>query len=212
MIKKVLLVITALVAGLLIFVATRPDTYHIERSTKVEAPAEVVFATVSDFKTFNEWSPWAKRDPNMKLTVSTPSTGVGATYAWEGNKEVGKGRMTFTEHRAPTRVRERLEFLEPFPSTAETGFDIAPAGASAVTITWSMDGRNNFVGKAFGVFMDMDEMIGKDFEEGLAGIKRVSEAKHAAAATAAAPPAEPAKEPAAAPAPAAAAPAAPAKK
>jgi hypothetical protein len=126
---------------------------------------------------------------------------VGASYAWQGNKEVGKGKMTFTEVKHPTRVRERLEFLEPFASTADTGFDIKPDGAG-VTLTWSMDGKNNFMGKAFGLVMDMDKMIGKDFEEGLASIKRISEAKKAEAPVAAAPatPPDPAKQPAATPA------------
>lgn len=208
MIKKVLLALAVLVAVLLIVVATRPDTYHVERSTKIDAPAEIVFEQIGDFKNFQAWSPWAKRDPNMTLTVSTPSTGVGASYAWQGNKEVGKGKMTFTEIQHPTRVREKLEFIEPFASTADTGFDIKPEG-SGVTLTWAMDGKNNFMGKAFGLVMDMDKMIGKDFEEGLASIKRLAEAKKAEAPTAAAPtPAgEPAKQPASAPATPPAAPA-----
>ena len=184
--KKLLLVLVVVVVVLVVVVATRADTYHVERSTKVNAPADVVFATVSDFRAFPEWSPWAKRDPAMKTTISSPSSGVGATYAWEGNKEVGKGKMTITESNAPTRVRERLEFLEPFASVADTGMDIKPDGTTAATVTWSMDGRNNFIGKAFSVFMNMDKMIGKDFDDGLANIKRVAEAKQAAAAATAA--------------------------
>jgi hypothetical protein len=126
---------------------------------------------------------------------------VGASYAWEGNKEVGKGRMLITRADAPTQVRERLEFIEPFASVAEVGFEIKPQGQGA-GVTWSMDGKNNFVGKAIGLFMDMDKMIGKDFDDGLTGLKRVVEAKHAAAApaAAAAPPA-PAAPPPAAPVP-----------
>lgn len=205
MLKKVLIGLAALVAILLVVVATRPDTYHVERSTKIEAPAEIIFASVNDFRAFSEWSPWEKRDPNMKRTISTPSAGVGATYAWEGNKEVGKGKMTLTESQAPTLTKERLEFLEPFPSVADTGFKIKAEGGNAATVTWYMDGKSNFMGKAMSLVMDMDKMIGKDFEEGLANLKRVSEAKRAAAATAAAvppaaPAAEPAKEPASAPA------------
>jgi hypothetical protein len=196
MLKKVLLGIAALVAILLIVVATRPNTYHVERSTKIAAPADTIFAVVSDFHSFRDWSPWAKRDPAMQATISTPSSGVGAKYEWQGNKQVGKGRMTFTELQAPVHAKEKLEFLEPFPSTADTAFDIKPDGNTA-TITWSMDGKANFVGKAFGLFMNMDKMIGKDFEEGLTNLKRVAEAKQAA--TAAAAPAEPTKVPAAAP-------------
>jgi hypothetical protein len=202
MLKKVLLGLAGLVAAFLIFAATRPDTYHVERSTKIAASADTIFAEVNDFRAFPAWSPWQKRDPAMKTTISTPSTGVGATYAWEGNKEVGKGKMTLTESQAPTHTKERLEFLEPFASVADTGFNIKPEGAGASTITWYMDGKSNFMGKVMGVFMDMDKMIGKDFEEGLTNLKKIAEAKQtaAAAATAAAPPpAEPAKVPASAP-------------
>jgi hypothetical protein len=202
MLKKVLIGIGALVAALLIVVATRPNTYHVERSAKIEAPADVVFAEVSDFRTFREWSPWAKLDPAMQTTLSTPSSGVGATYAWQGNKKVGKGKMTLTESQAPTRIKERLEFLEPFASTADTTIQIKPEGGTASTVTWSMDGKANFVAKGMGLFMNMDKMVGKDFEEGLSNLKRVAEAKRAAAPTAAAPaePTEPAKVPASAPA------------
>jgi hypothetical protein len=200
MIKKALIALAALVAVLLIVVATRPDTYHVERSAKIEAPADVIFAEVSDFRTFSEWSPWAKLDPAMQTTLSTPSAGVGATYAWQGNKKVGKGKMTLTESQAPTHIKERLEFLEPFTATAETDFRIKPEGGNAATVTWAMDGKANFVGKAMGLFMSMDKSVGKDFEGGLANLKRVTEAKHTAAAPTAAAPAEPTKVPASAPA------------
>jgi Polyketide cyclase / dehydrase and lipid transport len=199
MVKKVLIALAGLVAIFLGYVATRPDTYHVERSTKIAAPADIIFAQVSDFAAFGAWSPWAKRDPAMKLTISTPSAGVGASYAWEGNKEVGKGKMTLTESQPPTLTKERLEFLEPFPSIADTGFKIKPEGAGAASVTWYMDGKSNFMGKVMSVFMNMDQMIGKDFEEGLSNLKRISEAKAAAAVTAAAP-AEPAAEPAKTPA------------
>jgi hypothetical protein len=200
MIKKVLISLAVLVAVLLIVVATRPNTYHVERSTKIEAPADVIFAEVSDFRTFNEWSPWTKFDPALQTTISTPSSGVGATYAWQGNKKVGKGKMTFTESQAPTHVKERLEFLEPFVNVADTDINIKPEGGNAATVTWSMDGKARFVTKAVGLFMSMDKAVGKSFEEGLSNLKRVSEAKRAAAPTAAATPPEPAKVPASAPA------------
>lgn len=199
MIKKTLIALAALVAVLLIVVATRPDTYHVERTAKIEAPADVIFTEVNDFRTFSEWSPWAKLDPAVKTTISTPSAGVGATYAWEGNKKVGKGKMTLTESQAPTHIKERLEFVEPFASTADTTIQIKPEGGNASTVTWSMDGKASFMGKAAGLFMSMDKTIGKSYEEGLANLKRVTEAKRAAAPTAAAP-AEPAKVPASAPA------------
>lgn len=186
MLKKLLGLLVVALGVLAVVVATRPDAYHVERSARIDTPPGSVFAVVSDFKTFPEWSPWAKRDPAMKTTVSTPSAGVGATYAWEGNKEVGKGRMTFTENQPPGRVKEKLEFIEPFASVAEVTFDIKPiGGAAASSVTWSMDGKNNFMGKAFALFMDMDKVIGKDFDDGLTNLKRVVEARVAAEAAAA---------------------------
>src|SRR5205814_3145266 len=175
MIKKVLISLAALVAVFLIVVATRPNTYHVERSAKIQAPADVVFAEVNDFRTFSEWSPWAKLDPAMQTTISTPSAGVGATYAWQGNKKVGKGKMTLTESQAPTHTKERLEFVEPFAGLAEADFHIKPEGDNAATVTWSMDGKANFVGKAVGLVMSMDKAMGKTFEEGLGNLKRVAE-------------------------------------
>src|SRR4051812_6936814 len=175
MLKKVLLGIVALVAIFAIVVATRPDTYHVQRSTKIEAPADIVFATVNDFHSFAEWSPWAKMDPAMKTTISTPSAGVGAKYEWAGNKQVGKGRMTIVEAQAPSHTKEKLEFLEPFPGQADASFDIKPNG-NVVDVTWSMDGKANFIGKAMGLFVSMDKMIGKTFDEGLGNLKRLSEA------------------------------------
>jgi uncharacterized protein YndB with AHSA1/START domain len=197
MLKKLLLIVVVALGALAVVVATRPDAYHVERAAKIDAPAEAVFETLSDFKSFSEWSPWAKRDPAMHTTISTPSGGVGASYAWEGNKEVGKGRMIITKADAPTQVRERLEFIEPFASVAEVSFDIKPQG-QGTGVTWSMDGKSNFVGKAIALFMDMDKMIGKDFDDGLTGLKRVVEEKHtaAAAAAAAAAPPPPAAPPA----------------
>lgn len=199
MIKKVLITLAALVAVLLIVVATRPNTYHVERSAKIEAPADVIFAEVSDFQTFKEWSPWAKLDPAIQTTISTPSSGVGATYAWQGNKKVGKGKMTFTESQAPTHTKERLEFIEPFAGVAEAEMNIKPEGGNAATVTWSMSGKANFMMKAVGLVMNMDKSVGSQYEEGLANLKRIAEAKRAAAPTAAAP-AEPTKVPASAPA------------
>jgi hypothetical protein len=186
MLKKALVALAVVIAGLLIFTATRPAEYRVERSLNVHAPADLVFATVSDLKAFTEFSPWEKRDPAMKKTFSATTSGVGASYAWQGNKEVGSGKMTISEHSPPNRVRIKLEFIEPFASVADTGFDLAAAG-SDTKVTWAMEGHNNFMGKFMCLFMDMDKMIGKDFEEGLNNLKRVVEAKAQAAQAQAAP-------------------------
>jgi hypothetical protein len=200
--KKVLLVLVFLVAGLAAVVATRPDTYHVERSLDIDAPPETIFPSVADLRNMGEWSPWEKRDPAMKKTFSESTTGIGASYAWEGNKQVGKGKMTITQLLPPQHVGDKLEFLEPFPAVAETAMDLRPGAAGGTRVTWSMDGKSNFVGKAFSLVMSMDKAIGKDFEDGLANLKRVAETKKGATASAAGQ----------APAPgAAAAPSAPAK-
>jgi hypothetical protein len=173
--KRVLLVLVVVVLGFVGYAATRPDSYRVERSKKIEARAGVVFAQLDDLKAWTAWSPWDKRDPNMKKTYEGPARGVGAGYSWRGNDKVGEGRMTITESTAPTAVAYRLEFIKPFASVASTGFTLRPEGDGAVTATWSMTGSNNLIGKVFGVFMSMDKMIGDDFEAGLGGLKAVAE-------------------------------------
>jgi len=181
--KKVLVVLLIGIGGFLGFAATRPDNYRVERSQKIDAPAEVVYAHLDNFKSWTAWSPWEKRDPAMKKAFDGPASGVGAGYAWEGNKDVGQGRMTITESKPPrggsneaAELSIRLEFIKPFASVATSGFVVKPEGDKASTATWSMEGRNNLMGKAFGIFMNMDKMIGGDFENGLASLKTVAEA------------------------------------
>jgi hypothetical protein len=175
--SKVLLVLVLLVGGAAAYVATRPDAYHVERSTTVDAPAATVFAQIDDLSVWKEWSPWEKKDPAMKRTLSATTSGVGATYSWEGNKEVGKGKMTITDSRPGEKVGEKLEFIEPFQSQANITFTLAAESPTTTKVTWAMDGKHNFVSKAFSVVKPMDGMIGKDFQEGLANLKKVAEAK-----------------------------------
>ena len=175
--SKVLLVLIVLLGGAAAFVATRPDTYHVERSTTVDAPAATVFSQINDFSVWKEWSPWEKKDPAMKRTLSATPSGVGATYAWEGNKEVGKGKMTITAASQDQKVGEKLEMLEPFPSTADIAFTLQAESPTTTKVTWAMDGKHNFITKAFSVIKPMDGMVGKDFEDGLVGLKKVAEAK-----------------------------------
>jgi len=207
--SKVLVVLVLLLGGAAAYVATRPDAYHVERSTTVEAPPATVFAQIDDLSVWKEWSPWEKKDPAMKRTLSATTSGVGASYSWAGNKEVGKGKMTITDSRPGEKVVEKLEFIEPFQSQAEITFKMAAEGPAATKVTWAMDGKHNFISKAFSVVKPMDGMIGKDFEEGLAGLKKVAEAKKPPPAPPAPPPAEvaAADAPAAAKAPAPATPA-----
>src|SRR6187549_3378240 len=177
MLKKILVLLAVIVAGFVAFAATRPGLYRVERSTKMQAPASVVFAQLADFKGWAAWSPWEGKDPQMKKTYEGQPGTVGSSYAWQGNAEVGEGKMSIVEVRPPTDLKLRLEFIKPFAAVASTLFIVAPDGEGAVTVNWSMDGSNNLMAKIFGIFMDMDAMIGGDFDKGLASLKKVAEAE-----------------------------------
>ena len=190
MARKILLGVAALIVVLVIVTLMQPSTYRVERSITTNAPPENAFAQVNDFHLWNAWSPWEKMDPAMKKTFEGPSTGTGSKYAWAGNDQVGEGRMTIEKSEKPSKIDIKLEFLKPFESTSKTTFTFAPAGAGS-KVTWAMEGENNFVGKFFCIFMNMDKMIGADFEKGLAAMKTAAEAV---------PPPAPAVVPAAVPA------------
>jgi hypothetical protein len=163
------------VAIFAVFVAIQPSDFRITRTGTVAAPAADVFGQVNDLHNWQAWSPWAKRDPAMKQNYEGAPAGTGASYSWSGNKEVGEGRMTITESRLNELVRIKLEFLKPFKATNTAEFTFKQDGQQT-TVTWSMAGQRNFVLKAFGLFMNMDKMIGGDFEKGLASMKSVTEA------------------------------------
>ena len=182
MLLKIAVVVMLILGGLAGFVATRPAEFRVTRSRTVTAPPDVVHAYVSDFAKWPAWSPWEKLDPAMKREISTVSGGTGALYHWSGNKEVGEGRMTITDSRPGQSVTIRLEFIKPWSATSTTRFDLTPDG-SGTNVTWTMSGRNNFVGKAVCLFMNMDKTVGGDFEKGLASLDTVT----AAAARAEAP-------------------------
>jgi carbon monoxide dehydrogenase subunit G len=184
MLKKVLIGVAAVVVVFVIVVSTRPATFHVERSTTVSAPPDAVFAQVNDFHAWPNWSPWEKMDPGMKKTFSGSPSGPGSVYSWQGNDKVGEGRMTIEKSDKPSLVSIKLEFLKPFAATNTATFSFVPA-AEGTKVTWAMDGNNNFMSKTFQMFMDMDKMIGKDFEQGLASMKTAAES--AAKASAAAP-------------------------
>lgn len=166
MLKKLALGLLVILVVFLVIVALQPATYRVERSATITAPATAVFAHVNDFHRWDAWSPWAKLDPAMTTTYEGPAAGVGAIYTWTGNSDVGAGRMTITESRPPESITIKLEFIEPFASVATTTFAFQSEG-TGTRVIWSMDGENNFMGKAFGLFVDMDAMIGGDFEKGL---------------------------------------------
>ncbi len=174
MLKTILLVVVVLILALVAFAATRPDTFRVERSATIKAPADKLFPLIDDFHAWAQWSPWEKLDPQMKRTHSGAASGKGEIYEWEGNKDVGKGRMEITESTPPTKIVIKLDFLEPYEQHAITEFDFAQSGDST-KITWAMSGQNNFMSKLMCIFMNMDSMIGKDFEAGLANLRAVAE-------------------------------------
>jgi dipeptidyl aminopeptidase/acylaminoacyl peptidase len=200
MFQKILLGLAVAIVALAGFISTRPAAFSVERSVTIQAPADIAFAQVNDFHRWGAWSPWDKMDPHMTRAYTGADAGLDAVYEWSGNDKVGQGRMTIQESKPSELVRIRLEFLKPFETTNTTTFAFAPAG-NGVTVTWRMEGKNGFMGKAFSLVMDMDKMVGKDFESGLASMKKVAEAEaqkraeekavaeKAAAEAAAAPPA-----------------------
>jgi uncharacterized protein YndB with AHSA1/START domain len=174
MLKKILLALGIIVLLLVVVIATRPTEYRVMRSATFAAPPAAVFPLINDFHKWDDWSPWAKIDPAMKKTIEGPSSGAGSIYTWSGNNDVGEGRMTILDSQPNDRVRIKLEFIRPFASTAITELTLKPEG-SGTTVNWDMAGENNFVSKAFGLFVNMDKMIGADFEKGLAQMKPLAE-------------------------------------
>jgi len=178
MIVDIILLVVVLVVAFLIFVATRPDDFRITRSATMAAPPSSVFPQVNDFSKWNDWSPWAKMDPDCKNTFEGPASGEGAVFAWEGNSKVGAGRMTIIESRTAELVRIRLEFFKPFQATNLAEFTFTPAG-SGTTVSWSMSGKNGFLGKLIGTLMNCDKMIAGQFDQGLAAMKAIVESPRA---------------------------------
>ena len=177
--KKLLIVLAVflvLVIGFVGFVAMRPADFRIVRSTTISAPPADVFPQVNDFHNWNNWSPWAKIDPNMKAVYEGPESGEGAVYKWFGNDDVGEGIMQITESKPDEEIKIRLEFIKPFAGLNTTLFTFKPEGDKTV-VTWDMSGKNPFLGKLFHLIMDMDKMVGDQFEKGLAQMKSVVETK-----------------------------------
>jgi len=175
MLKKILIVIAVLVVVFVIIVALQPAEFHVARTATIAAPAEVVFAQVNELKKWDAWSPWVKIDPAMKQTYEGPASGTGAISRWAGNKDVGEGSMTITESRPNELIRFNLEFIKPMAGTSTAEFSFKPEG-NQTAVTWSMTGKNNFIAKAMVLFMNMDKMVGGQFEKGLAQMKAIAEA------------------------------------
>lgn len=174
MLVKILIAVAVVIAAFAGYVATQPGEFQVTRSASIAAPPPAVFAQVNELRKWPAWSPWAKKDPQMKQAYEGPPAGPGAVTSWVGNKDVGEGRMTIVESRPAELIRFKLEFLEPFAATNSAEFTFQPEGGGT-RVTWTMQGRSNFIGKALHLAFDFDKMIGADFEQGLAGIKRIVE-------------------------------------
>jgi hypothetical protein len=188
MLVKIAIALAALIAVLLVVIATRPAAFRIERSATIAAPAEVVFAQIEDFRRWDRWNPFEKGDTQLTRTFAGTPAEVGASYHYL-SPTAGEGRMTLTDLRPHERVGIRAEFIKPFAATNAVEFTLRPA-PRGVTVTWAMSGRNPFLGKAISLFLNMDRMVGGQFEKGLADLARLSEDEartHPALATADAP-------------------------
>jgi hypothetical protein len=174
MLKIIAIVVALLIGAVLAFAASRPDQFRVTRSTAIKAPPEKIFPLVSDFRRWAAWSPYEKKDPNMKRSFGGSAEGSGATYAWDGDGNVGQGRMEIIEAARPGKVAIRLDFTRPFEAHNSVVFTLLPKGEET-EVTWDMQGPANYLSKLIGVFINMDRMVGRDFEAGLANLKAVSE-------------------------------------
>ncbi len=175
MIKTIGIVLVVLIAGVLLFATTKPDTFTVQRSATIKAPPEKIFAVLNDFHRWTDWSPWEKLDPAMKRTLGGPANGKGATYAWAGNSQAGQGRMEIIESAPSSKVGIQLDFIKPFEGHNVAEFTLTPQGDNSTQVNWAMRGPTPFVSKLMQVFVSIDTMIGKDFEEGLANLKKLTE-------------------------------------
>ena len=168
-------VVVIAIAGILIYAATKPDSFRVQRVVLINAPPDKVFPLVNDIKAWTVWSPYEKKDPAMKRTYGAVTAGKGATYAWEGNKEVGQGSMEIVES-GPKKILLKLDFLKPFEAHNMGEFVLEPKGDST-SVTWAIYGPSPYMSKVVGTFMNIDDMIGRDFEKGLADLKAAAEKK-----------------------------------
>lgn len=180
MLKKIALGVLAILIVILLMAAMKPNTFSVSRSATIAAPPEKIAALITDFHQWQSWSPWENLDPAMQRTFSGAASGKGAVYGWQGNKEVGSGRMEIVEASSPARTVIKLDFIEPFATSNVTEFSLkrdstGNGGQGGTIATWTMTGPTLFVTRLMTVFVSMDALIGKDFERGLARLKKAAE-------------------------------------
>jgi Polyketide cyclase / dehydrase and lipid transport len=174
MLWTILLLILAAIAGILIFAAMRPDSFRIARSIDIEAPPAKVFPLIEEFREWTKWSPYEKLDPNMKRSFGAVTRGAGAHYAWEGDKKVGAGSMDITSSKPSSEVSINLNMIKPFAANNKVTFTVAPRGSGS-TVTWTMEGASPLMMRVMHLFMNIDKMVGGQFDEGLQKMKAAAE-------------------------------------
>jgi uncharacterized protein YndB with AHSA1/START domain len=174
MLKFIGIIVVLLIAGVLLTAANRPDTFIVQRTAVIKAPPDKVFPYINDFERWPAWSPWEKKDPAMKRSYGPAKSGKGAKYAWDGNSDVGQGSMEISESIVPSRVALKLDFVKPFEAHNNVEFSLRPE-AGGTQVAWKMEGPVPYFAKIIHLFMDMDKMVGTDFEAGLANLKAVAE-------------------------------------
>jgi hypothetical protein len=174
MLKIIGLAVAVLVGIVLVAAATRPNEFRVQRSASIKATPEKVFPHINDLHAFNTWNPFNKKDPNIKGSYSGAASGTGSAYAFEGNKDVGRGRIEITDSRPASEVRMSLHMLAPMEGRNVVEFTLRPKDDST-NVTWAIHGPMPYISKVLSLFCDMDAMIGKEFENGLADLKSMVE-------------------------------------
>jgi uncharacterized protein YndB with AHSA1/START domain len=174
MLTTILVIVVIAVAALLAYGAVKPDTFRLSRSATIAAPPDKIFALINDLRMFNTWNPFSKMDPQAVITYDATTTGVGGAYSWQGQKS-GAGRMQIAESVAPQRVTAKLDFSKPFEAHNMVDFTVQAQGDKAATVSWTMHGPMPYLNRLMTIFFDMDKMVGKDFEAGLANLKTLAE-------------------------------------
>jgi len=174
MTKTIAIVVLLALAGVLVLAALRPDTFRVQRAITIKAPAEKIFPLINDLRRFNTWNPYEKKDPNLQGRYSGAVSGKGAVYSFDGNRNVGQGSVEITDSFAPRRVAMLLHMIRPVEARNDIEFTLEPQG-DATQVTWAMQGKVPYVAKIIHVFVSMDRMIGRDFEDGLASLKAEAE-------------------------------------
>jgi uncharacterized protein YndB with AHSA1/START domain len=170
----VVLLLVVVVGAVLAYAATKPDVFHVQRSASVKAPPDKIFPLINDFRSWASWSPYEHKDPAMKKTYSGAATGKGAIYEWDGDKNVGSGRIEIADTTPPSRLAIKLDMIKPFAASNRVEFTLQPQG-DTTNVTWTMNGHTPYLAKIMHVFLDMDRMVGQDFETGLANLKALAE-------------------------------------